>query len=204
MAQLYMAAFPEDSMAEVKRALQGCWSSNKLEAEVELDVEKGFAHFSKQREAARGAKETATNGGLGEGGAGPEMEDVGASVEAIYAFLRSGEIPSGKTKKQLSRASKKYSLQDRALYYKQKRKGVLEKKEREEYLRAAHSDALAGHFGVHKTYKSLKQLGELYWPGMFQDAAKVALDRDACRTHLPSEMTGRRHLSPFPVRRHAV
>ena len=105
-------------------------------------------------------------------------------MRVVYDYLTDGTYPTTGSylrKRNLRRAAARFQIIGERLYTRGEhpRRVCITDSERQEALRLAHDEGVAGHWAGLKTWHRLKQAA--YWPGYAEDAHRYAATCAACQ-----------------------
>ena len=120
----------------------------------------------------------------------------------MIKYLNSGVLSEeGLSQYQIVHSAREYLLQGGVLYHlwqqsksqprmEMVKQLVIPRHMRDEILTACHSDLLAGHYGVKKTYERVRE--RFYWDGLFRDSEEFVKSCDDCQLKKMPRFTGTR------------
>ena len=122
----------------------------------------------------------------------------------IYDFLKSNgqKTPDGESKWRMKIASANYHIRGGNLYYQTDRKEasrvLVSKEEQARAMDMAHRADCAGHYGVVKTYSSLRTQAKIFWPKMWEDVCDFVSGCDDCQRRSRADLRVKHPLRPIP------
>ena len=131
-------------------------------------------------------------------------------LQQIIDFKESETLPqSRKAQKRLKRTASQFALLSGVLYYNNLKDIrdlelgvhqyvlVVPPVLRFDILASAHGDSSAGHFGIQRTFDTLRL--KYFWPGMYRDVTNWVKSCEKCNRIKPASPSSRAMLQPLPV-----
>src|SRR4051812_28617153 len=114
-----------------------------------------------------------------------EVKEAYKSDTGAQELIQALEDPSVRITPELQKKAQQFTLQDSALYFKERIYVPTDPKLRLKLLQEHHDTPIAGHLRVDKTYEALSR--NYYWPRMADNLKSFVTSCDICQRNKPSQ-----------------